>query len=199
MENENIENDNSSNEAEVELETESTETESESTEAEGERKEKKPISDEAQLAIHKREMAKIEKRLGIKSEVKGEAKDKTTAKSSELDYGLEAYLAAKGIADEDTDYIKEQMKETGRTAKELLAKSWVQSELKERAEVRTSEKAVPKGTKRSNQSAGNSVEYHLAKYENGTMKLADMPFEMRSKVVEAAARKGDASKTFDFS
>ena len=148
--------------------------------------------------IAQRFKTKLEKSKEVK-EPKTTPEPKVEPKSNEVDYGLEAYFVAKGIPDEDIDFIHQSMKDTGKEAKDLLGKNWFQAELKERQDARTSEKAIPKGTKRSSSGTQDSVEYHLEKYESGTMKLDEMPFEMRSKVLEKALERKEAAGKFNFS
>src|SRR3990167_7806233 len=147
--------------------------------------------------IAQRFKTKFEKSKEVK-EAKTTPEPKVEPKSSEVDYGLEAYFVAKGIPDEDIDFIHQSMKDTGKEAKDLLGKNWFQAELRERQDARTSEKAIPKGTKRSSSGVQDSVEYHLEKYESGTMKLDSMPFEMRSKVLEKALERKEAANKFNF-
>jgi hypothetical protein len=120
---------------------------------------KKEFTDEQQLAIHEREAKKLKKRLGVETNSK-------QTRSDELDYGQLAFLTAKGIEnDEEVDYVKKVMSETGKPLKDVLGSKYFQAELKEMRDGRISAEAIPKGTKRSSGSAVDNVDYWIAKDE----------------------------------
>lgn len=112
--------------------------------------------------------------------------NKAPSKSSELDYGQLAFYNTKSDvvkieSQEDIDFLQKTLSETGKSQSELLNAKWFQNELKERRDAQSVQNAIPDGSKRSNQSASNTVEYWLAK---GELPPADQR-ELRTQVVNA--------------
>lgn len=100
--------------------------------------------------------------------------------SSEADYGKLAFFASKGVEHEDDiSYIEDIKETTGKDYTEILSKSYVISELKERQQFRTTEAGVPKGTNRGQGGTKDKVEYYLAK---GELPPADKPMLRREYV-----------------
>lgn len=129
---------------------------------------------------------------------KSEKQTKTSKKSNDLDYGEKAFLVAGGIKIDELSFAQDLMKKTGLSIDEFLVDDFAQTKLKGFREAKISSQAIPSGTKRSSNQVKDSVEYHLEKYENGTMQLNDMPFEMRSKVLTAKISKDKKAKEFSF-
>lgn len=165
-------------------------------------KEKKQFTPEEQLAIHERQAKKLRKQLGKDSdEPKDTPKEKAT-KSGDIDYGALAFYnttsdAVKIESEEDIEFLKETMEETGKSQKDILASKWFKSELKERAESRRSADAVPKGTKRSGQSSRDSVDHWLAKGELPENTPENQ--ELRRKVVDAKYKAATSGSNFSSS
>jgi len=179
-ENPNANGDNGEQDLELDLELEDSE---ESTKEERP-KEKKQFTPEEQLAIHRREIKKLEKQLGKETEEpRVESKEKAT-KSGELDYGQKAYLFATGIkGSEETKLVQDFMANTGKSLEEVVDSKFFQAELKELRESKASEDAVPKGTRRSTTGSRDSVDYWLAKGELPENTPENQ--ELRRKVVNA--------------
>lgn len=186
------ENENAVAEPENGKEEETVETPKEDT-----KPEKPKRSPEEELEYFEGRAKRLRKQLGLedKKEEKKEEKPKETkpVKSDEVDYSKLAYLEAKGIPEEDHDWLLEQAGDTGKPLKELLSKQWIQEELKERKENRTVSEALPKGTKRSSQPIVDSVEYHVSK---GTPldKIEDI--QLRRDVLNARLKKEETRNTF---
>lgn len=161
---------------------------------EGGEYEKPKLSPEQIEGIKRRQLSKLAKELGVeipKVERKEVIENKKQEKN-EFDNGDLAYLAAKGIADEDVDFLQQEFLDTGKPLRTLLGMKYVQEELKNRAEQRKTADATPTGTKRSGSSAKDSVEYWLAK---GELPPFDQR-ELRYKVVNAKIERAKQSSRF---
>ena len=96
---------------------------------------------------------------------------KATPKTDDIDFAQLAFHNTKSDAlkiesDEDIDFLRTTLKETGKTQKELLGAKWFQAELKERSEARATKEATPSGTRRSGEtSAKTQVDYWLKRGE----------------------------------
>lgn len=122
-----------------------------------------------------------------------ESKAKVETKSDKVDYGELAFLSQKGVEhDEDISYIQNIANNTGESLKDVLSKSFVKAELKERAEQRTTADATPKGTKRSASPARSDVDYWVAK---GVLPPADQP-QLRQDVVNAKLKSEKSASEF---
>ena len=110
----------------------------------------------------------------------------------EFDYGEMAYLEAKGVSEEDYDYLLQESQNTGKPLKNLLGFKYVQEALASKKEERQTKEALPTGGKRSTSSARDSVEYWLAK---GELPPWSEP-ELRRKVVNAKIKREEAKSTF---
>lgn len=108
--------------------------------------------------------------------------DKAPSKSSELDYGQKAFLIANGVkGNEEVGLVKQIMENTGKTLDEVLESKYFQAELKDLRDAKAVAEAIPNGTKRSGQSARDTVDYWIAK---GELPPADQR-ELRQQVVNA--------------
>lgn len=117
----------------------------------------------------------------------------TPSKSSELDYGQKAFLIAKGIdGAEEFDLVQKVMADTGKSLEEAVGSKYLQAELKEMRDAKAVANAIPDGSKRSNQSASNTVEYWLAK---GELPPADQR-ELRTQVVNARLKQEQNKSQF---
>lgn len=120
-------------------------------------------------------------------------KKKTSKKSDELDYGQKAYLVSMGYKGADEmEKAKEIMAFTGKSLDEVLENKHFQAEIKEMRDVKATNDALPVGSKRSSNSAADSVEYWIAK---GELPPADQR-ELRTKVVNARIVKEKSKSTF---
>lgn len=129
------------------------------------------------------------------TKLKATPKPEPVAPSNEkkgFDYGEKAYLRAEGVSAEDFDFAHELMRESGKKSiEDLLASRGFQLALKDRKDAREVQNAIPEGSKRSQQSARNTVEYWVAK---GELPPADQ-YELRKAVVKAereALKKGQS-------
>ena len=114
-----------------------------------------------------------------------------------FDYAELAFLTARGISDEDTEYVWEQSKKTGKELKELVGAKWFQAELQERKEERATKEAVPGGSNRPGSPAKDSVDYWTAQIDAGKAKLFDISdVELRRKVNNARIKTAAQSTHF---
>jgi len=134
------------------------------------------------------------------AEKKAEAKSENKSESRDLDSGDKALLVAYGVKGSDEIALaKAFMQRTGEDIDTLIGDDIFQAKLGALREAKASQKAIPSGTKRSVTSPKDSVDYHLEKYENGSMQLSEMPFSMRAKVLDAKMKKIKDENTFNFS
>ena len=148
---------------------------------------KKPTETlEARRARLTRQLEQTNKKLGVDVE----KKVKTPAHN---DLGESAYLIANGIKESDEkDLARKLSKETGKDLESLLDSTYFQLELKTLRETKTTEQANPEGSKRSNNSTSDSVEYWIAK---GELPPASEQ-QLRRDVVNARIKKDDSSGIF---
>jgi len=108
----------------------------------------------------------------------GGQKEVKTA-GNDFGYDVKAYLKASGIAANEFDFVKKEMKASGiADVDELLDNDYFKSKLEKHREVSKTQEAAPSG-KRSGGVATNSVDYWLAK------PFEEVPKEMRTKVLNA--------------
>lgn len=152
--------------------------------------EKPQETPEAKLARLERQAKQLRKKLGVDEP---ETKSKKSKKSEDLDYGQLAYLSAKGIeSDEDIDFVKEVMVETGKDLKDVIKSKYFQAELKDRKEAAIVREAIPSSSKRSGTSTKDTVEHWLAK---GQLPPPEQT-ELRRKVVNARIQKESSGSRF---
>ena len=109
---------------------------------------------------------------------------KPPSKSDELDYGKKAFLVANGIkGSKEMELVESIVKETGKTIEQVIESKYFQAELKEIRDLKTTEDATPKGSKRTGQSAKDTVGYWIAKGELPTDR------KLRQEVVNARIKK----------
>lgn len=190
------------NEAGAEEVEDVEETDVEETEEEGEEgeesqddkpeKDEKPIeTPEAKAARLLRQTNQARKKLGLEPLTEGKPDKKTSKKSDGFDYGEKAFLIANGIKEADEmELVSEIIKSTGKSLDEVVGSKYFQAELKEMRDDKTTTDAIPKGSKRSNNSSANTVEYWIAK---GELPPKDQR-ELRQKVVNARI-KADTNKS----
>lgn len=118
---------------------------------------------------------------------------KSSKKSEEFDYSEKAFLIANGIKESDeVDLVKAIMTDTGKSLDDVLESKYFQAELKEIRDVKITTNAIPSGSKRTGQSAQNTVEYWIAKNE---LPPADQR-ELRQKVVNERIKKEKVGNVF---
>lgn len=168
-----------------ELEEEGEEGE-DGDEEEGEKKIEKKVTEEspeARKARLERQLKQLEKK---NPDLFKSIEKKTSKKSDDFDYGEKAFLIANGIKESDEmEFVRDVMKETGKSLDAVVGSKYFQAELKDRREDKATQDATPKGSKRSGQSAANTVEYWIAK---GELPPKDQT-ELRRKVVNARITK----------
>lgn len=156
--------------------------------AETKPKEKPKRTPEEQLAYLEGRTQRLRKKLGLV-----ETRKKAETKSDELDNADYAYLAAKGIEnDEDIEFIHKQMTKWDKNLREVLRDEDVQAKLKAMKIERDVKSAMPSATKRTGSGAVDNLDYWMSKYEQ-TGELPDN-FELRSAVINAKVEKSNTSK-----
>ena len=124
---------------------------------------------------------------------KNKAKEAPKSKQSdEFDYGEYAYLAQKGIeSDDDIKFVKDSMKDSGKSLRDTLNAGWFKAELADRQALNKTADATPKGSNAKG-TAVDDVNYWLAK------PIEEVPQEMRAKVVNAKlAKEEDKGKFYN--
>lgn len=138
-----------------------------------------------------RQLKQVDKKLGTKTEDKP---SRTTSKRSDgFDYGEKAYLTANGIKGSDEhEFTLKLQKQTGLDLDSLMEDTYFQTKLSEFRETRATSNAMPNGTKRSNNSSVDTVEYWIAKNELPPVSEV----ELRRKVVNARLKKDQSKGVF---
>jgi len=117
-----------------------------------------------------------------------------TKPSSSNDLGEKAYLAVNGIKGADeVDFFQKMKKETGKDAESLLQSTYFQVEYKDFKEKKSTSNAIPTGSKRSNNSSVDSVEYWIAK---GELPQGLENKELREKIVNTRMGKEQSKGVF---
>ena len=181
-----------SNETKEEETTKEESKEEESTEkTKEEETDERPVETlEQRQARLLRQLKQVNKKLGIDEDNKP---SRTSKKSEGFDYGEKAYLAANGIKGSDEhEFTQKLQKQTGLDLDSLLEDTYFQTKLNELREQKATTNATPSGTKRSNNSSVDTVEYWIAK---GELPPKDQ-VEMRRKVVNARLKKEDSKGVF---
>lgn len=111
----------------------------------------------------------------------------------DLDYSQKAFLAVNDIRSaKELELAKEYMANTGRSLDDVVTNKHFLLELKELKDLEATALATPSGSKRTGQSAQDSVEYWLAK---GEMPPQGMT-ELRRAYVAAKMKKDESGKKF---
>jgi len=148
-----------------------------------------------QAGIAKRNATRL-KKLREQAQQPEKKESKSSKDKSGFDYGELAYLTAKGISDEDHDFLLNEAKSTGKELKDILGFKYVQESLKARSDDRKAKEATPSSS-RSGNAGRDSVDYWLAKVEAGTATVADIPdFQLRSDVVKARRKSAENRNHF---
>ena len=153
------------------------------------------------VSIPKAEYDKTLSTLGsLKREIKDlkrpkeDSKGESTTNSTSNDLGEKAYLAVNGIKTADeVAFFKKMKQETGKDAESLLDSTYFQSEFKNFKELKASSDAVPTGSKRSNNSQVDSVEYWIAK---GELPKGEENRKLREDIVNARMKKENSGGMF---
>ena len=140
------------------------------------------VDDTETISIPKADYEKLNQTLGsLKREVKDLKKPKadpsetpskkSETKSDDIDFGRLAWyntrsdVTVKIEHPEDIDFLRSTVSETGKSLDDVLNARWFQSDLKDRIEKRVVQDAIPKGTRRSGESAKTTVDYWIGKGE----------------------------------
>lgn len=165
----------------VETETQDTETETETQE----------VDWQARAKELEGRLKRAETKLKKSSE-----EPKTTNKpstSGEFDYSQKAFLAVNDVKSaKELELAKEFMANTGKSLDNVVTNKYFLQELKELKDLEATASATPSGSKRTGQSAQDSVEYWLAK---GEMPPQGMT-ELRRAYVNAKMKKEGSEKMF---
>ena len=99
---------------------------------------------------------------------------------------------ANGIkGSKETELIQKVLSESGKTVEEVLESKYFQAELNELRELNKTDDALPKGSKRTGQSAQDTVDYWIAKGELPTDR------KLRQDVVNARIAKETNKSVFE--
>ena len=128
----------------------------------------------------------------VEKESKAKPKAEKPEKSDELGYGELAFISAKGVKDEDLDFVKDEYKKFKFTNSEgkiedLLVNSYFKASLEARVAERDERSAIPQDGGRSGQGAHDSFEIHLKRYRE-TGNLPQGPENAKLRVQLARAR-----------
>ena len=171
---------NEDNNKEEVVEVEEVEEQEEEVEEEEEAEKPKESLQDKESRLE-RQLSQTRKKMG-KDTPKAKSKQ-----SDEFDNGDYAYLEQKGIeSDEDIQFVKDRMEDSGKNMRDTLNAGWFKAELKERQELAVTTEATPKGSGAKG-SAIDSVEYWLGKEDAEIQK--DGPKGMLLKVVNARVAK----------
>lgn len=102
---------------------------------------------------------------------------------SDLDYGKKAFLTANGIKGaKEFEFVEDELTKSGEELETLLENDYFKTRLESFRAVNKTQEAIPKGSKSSG-GAIDSVDYWMKK------PIADVPKDMRAKVVNARLKK----------
>lgn len=133
-------------------------------------------SDDTDTTDWKSEALKYKAILDRNKEKKEEVKKET--RSDDFGYDVKAYLKSSGIKSTEFDFVKNELKNFNGDVDALIDNEYFQAKLEKQRAISKTADATPKG-KRTGSPATDSVEYWMAK------PFADVPLEMRAKVVNA--------------
>lgn len=131
--------------------------ETEETTEEKPEEEKPKETPKAKKARLERQLKKVNKELGVEDKPKEDIK-----KSDELDYGQLAFMEAKGIKEEEQEFVEGELKKSNLELKDLFKNEYFQSNLKKFRDNNEAKNATPKNNKRSGVVLKDSLEYHIA-------------------------------------
>lgn len=154
--------------------------------------EKTKRTPEEELAYFEGRVTRLRTKLGLENPTKEAAKPKL----QETDYGLLAYLTAKGLEHEDDIALFNKVRqETGKKPEEIMASKYFQAELKEQQELRTTKEAQPKDNGRGSLSTRDDASYWLEKVNSGKASFSDVPEGLRFKVSQLKAKNSTQSSS----
>ena len=175
------------NEQPIEQVEEEVEIELDLDEEQEEVKPQKPTESlEARKARLERQLAQTLKKMGVTNE-------KKEVPQNQNDLGESAFLIANGLKESDERSLAKKLaKETGKDLESLLETTYFQTELKSLREQKATSNAIPTGSKRSNNSGVDTVEYWIAKGELPPSSEVDL----RRQVVNARMKKQESKGMF---
>lgn len=128
----------------------------------------------------------------VKKSESAKAETKET-KSDSLDYGQKAYIASVlGVKGEEELALLKDYLDNGKTLEDLADNKHFQNDLKDLREVKATKDATPSSSKRSGNTAKDSVDYWLAK---GELPPSDQP-DLRRQVVNAKIARQKSANPF---
>lgn len=173
----------------IDLNNEGTQADVETPETENE---EQGVDWEAKARELEGRLKRAETKLKKSSDPSKESKSAPST-SGDFDYSQKAFLAVNEIKSaKELDLAKEFVKNTGKSLDEVVTNKYFLQELKELKELEATAQATPSGSKRTGQSAQDSVEYWLAK---GEMPPQGMT-ELRQQYVNAKMKKEGSNKMF---
>lgn len=109
-------------------------------------------------------------------------------KSDEIDFAQLAFHNSRSDSlkiehEEDVEFLKQAIEETGKAQKDILTSKWFQSDLKERIEKREVVDATPQDNKRSTVDSKSDVDYWMKRDELPSNTPDNK--ELREKIVDA--------------
>jgi hypothetical protein len=113
---------------------------------------------------------------------------------NEFDYAEMAYLEAKGIKEEEYDFILQEVKTTGKSLKDVLGFKYVQESLKGKRDEQAVKDATPSASKRGTVGTRDTVDYWLAKGELPPNTPEN--WELRKKVVSEKVNRQERKSKF---
>lgn len=157
--------------------------------------EKVTETDEDRLTRFERQAKQLRKKLGKEEPEKKVKKEK----SDDLDYGELAFYNSKSDSvkietDEEVDFLKTTIEETGKSQKALLASPWFKKELAEQKEARNVARATPTTTRASGENAKTQADYWLK--NGGLPENTPENFELRSKIVNMRTERAKGPHQF---
>jgi hypothetical protein len=162
---------------------------SESNEVDGTVSVKPKLTKEQKLGILKRQVARIEKDLGITHEEPAQAVSQTNKQS--FDRADKAFLKASGIKSDEYDIVLEAMQNTGKDLEAVLDSKWFQVALRDQRDAQAVKEAIPSGSKRTSSPARDQMDYWVDK------PFSEVPKEMRSKVLQEKRARANRSNFTD--
>ena len=142
--------------------------------------------------IAKRYKTKLDKLKEEPDKKQGEESVKEQDDPSKLDYAKKAFLTASGIkGSKETELVQKIVSDTGKSIEEVLESKYFQAELNEMRELNKTEDALPKGSKRTGQSAQDTVDYWIKKGELPTDR------KLRQDVVNARIKNETDKSVFE--
>ncbi len=111
-------------------------------------------------------------------------------KSDDFDYGEKAFLATKGIKDDEMAFVRKEMKQSSESLETLLGNDYFKGRLEAHREATLTENANPKGKREGGGAPVDSVEFWATK------DISEVPQDMRAKVVNYKLKKEQEGGVF---